>query len=105
MKARIQEPTSTALPRTACCASFHAALRRMLDRGQTRLSANCLANEMWPGARSNNAHGQCHNMAAGAAGRILRKHRGCWEVENRVWEIVPEFLPNAKAHTPATNEL
>jgi hypothetical protein len=71
---------------------YHAALRRMLARGQTRLSANCLAAELWPAARHNNAHGQSFNLAAGVAGRILRKYRGCYEVQNRVWEIVPEFI-------------
>jgi hypothetical protein len=64
----------------------------MLARGQTRLSANCLAAELWPDARHNNAHGQSFNLSAGVAGRILRKYRGCHEVENRVWEIVPEFI-------------
>lgn len=84
MKARIQEPTFAR--------EYHAALRRMLARGQTRLSANCLAAELWPEARHCNAHGQSFNLAAGVAGRILRKYRGCHEVENRVWEIVPEFI-------------
>jgi hypothetical protein len=90
---------------TTCSPSFereyHAVLRRMLARGQTRLSANCLAAELWPDARHNNAHGQSFNLAAGVAGRILRKYRGCYEVQHRVWEIVPDFISeNAKAHAP-----
>lgn len=90
----------------ACSPSFareyHAALRRMVARGQTRLSANCLAAELWPDARHNNAHGQSFNLAAGVAGRILRKYRGCHEVQHRVWEIVPEFISeNASVEQPA----
>jgi hypothetical protein len=74
----------------------------MLARGQTRLSANCLAAELWPDVRHNNAHGQSFNLAAGVAGRILRKYRGCQEVQNRVWEIVPEFITeNETAHLTA----
>jgi len=80
---------------------YHAALRRMLARGQTRLSANCLAAELWPAARHNNSNGQSFNLAAGVAGRILRKYRGCHEVENRVWEIVPELISeNSQADRP-----
>lgn len=71
---------------------FLEALRRMYSKGYRRLSANCLANELWPHARNTNSHGQCHNMAAGIAGQMLRSIRGCYEVENRVWEIVPEFI-------------
>lgn len=82
-------------------AAFIDALRRMQAKGYTRLSANCLANELWPNARCDNAHGQSHNMAAGIAGQMLRSIRGCHEVENRVWEIVPEFIEQqtvAKLH-------
>jgi hypothetical protein len=68
----------------------------MQARGQTRLTANCLASEMWPDARHTNSHGQSFNLAAGIAGRMLRKYRACHEVEKRVWEIVPEFLPNTE---------
>lgn len=76
---------------------FYVALSRMHARGQTRLSANCLACEMWPTARHTNSNGQSFNLAAGVAGRMLRKHRGCWEVTPRQWEIVPEFIePNAQ---------
>jgi hypothetical protein len=78
----------------APCSAFFAALLRMQARGQTRLSANCLAAEMWPNARHQNSHGQSFNLAAGVAGRMLRKYRACHEVQNRVWEIVPEFMPN-----------
>lgn len=77
---------------------FYAALRRMHALGKNRLSANCLAAEMWPATRHTNAHGQSFNLAAGVAGRMLRKHRACWEVAPRQWEIVPEFIePNAEA--------
>ncbi len=100
--------TDGRLPRTPCFPSFereyHAALRRMLSRGQTRLSANCLAAELWPNARHNNAHGQSFNLAAGVAGRILRKYRGCHEVQNRVWEIVPEFISDEKCASTEASE-
>lgn len=88
--------------------AFVAALLRMQARGHTRLTANCLANEMWPDARTQNAQGQVHNLAAGVAGQMLRRYRACHEIENRVWEIVPEFLPqntelmDINGHTPAT---
>jgi len=47
---------------------------------------------MWPDARNQNAHGQSHNLAAGVAGQMLRRYRACHEIENRVWEIVPEYI-------------
>lgn len=71
---------------------FYAALRRMYERGERRIAANTLADEMWPSARYDNAHGQAFNLAAGVAGRLLRKYRACQEIENRSWEIVPEFI-------------
>jgi len=78
------------------CSAFLSALARLHAQGISRISANCLANELWPNARHNNSHGQSFNLAAGIAGRMLRKNRGCYEVKNRVWEIIPEFLPNGK---------
>jgi len=51
-----------------------------------------LADELWPATRSHNTNGQVFNLAAGVAGRLLRRYRGCWEVSARQWEIVPEFL-------------
>ncbi len=75
---------------------YHAALRRMMERGIDRLSAANLAEELWPNARHDNAHGQVFNLAAGVAGKILRKYRGCHEVEKGVWKIVPEFISSEK---------
>jgi hypothetical protein len=86
------------------CSEFLSALRRIHARGQTRLSANCLADEMWPHARHDNANGQMFNLASGTAGRMLRRNRGCVEVRNRVWEIVPEFLQNVKSPSVGTTE-
>jgi hypothetical protein len=77
----------------------------MKARGQNRFSASCLASEMWPDARHTNSHGQSFNLAAGIAGRMLRKYRACHEIDNRVWEIVPEFLPNAKVTNPDPTKL
>jgi hypothetical protein len=71
---------------------FLEALTRMHKRGVTRLTAQCLADEMWPTARRSNSNGQVFNLASGLAGRWLRRYRGCSEVEHRQWEIVPEFL-------------
>ena len=65
----------------------------MYADGYRQFSAATLADYLWPRARHGNAHGQNHNMAAGIAGRMLRRQRGAREVRNRLWEIVPEFLP------------
>lgn len=72
---------------------FYDALRSLQREGIIRISANCLADRMWPDARRSNAHGQVFNLAAGVAGRMLRSYRACHEVESRVWELVPEFIP------------
>ena len=68
------------------------ALRSLYRKGYRRISAQCLADELWPEARSYNAHGQRFNLASGIAGRMLRRYRGCHEVGHRAWEIVPEWI-------------
>ena len=97
-KGKIMSEIETIVPVAAAttCSAFLAALARMHARGMTRISANSMANELWPNARHNNSHGQSFNLAAGVAGGMLRRNRGCHEVENRVWEIIPEFLPNVR---------
>lgn len=73
--------------------TFKAALRRLYDKGNRRIKANVLADELWPDCRSQNSNGQVFNLAAGVAGRMLRRYRGAFEVSKGVWEIDPEFLP------------
>ena len=71
---------------------FRDALRGMHREGTTRICADALADALWPGCRHNNSNGQSFNLASGIAGRMLRRWRGCHEVGNRVWEIVPEVI-------------
>lgn len=73
---------------------FTDALRALLKQNFKEFTAADLAHQLWPKARTNNAHGQYHNMAAGVAGQMLRRYRGAHEVRPRVWSVVPEFLPD-----------
>lgn len=81
-------------------ALFRSALQAMWRRGCWEITAADLADELWPNCRSHNSNGQNFNLAAGVAGRMLRRFRGCYEVRNRVWLIEPGFLErNAEADT------
>lgn len=91
----IQDKKIQKVAQATSYSAFLSALIKIHKRGTTRISANCLANELWPNARHNNSNGQSFNLAAGIAGRMLRKNRGCHEVQKRVWEIIPEYLPDA----------
>ena len=69
-------------------------LREMHDEGQYMVTAESVAERMYPDARTHNAHGQNFNLAAGVVGRMLRKLRGVYETTyTRVWQIVPDLLP------------
>jgi len=70
-----------------------AALRSLHENGQTRIRAATLAEALWPGRRDHNSNGQVFHLSAGIAGRMLRKCQAVFEVEPRVWEIIPERLP------------
>ena len=68
------------------------ALRVLQDRGATVVSAQQVADVLWPNARHNNSNGQTMNLASGIAGRMLRRSRVAIEVSNRRWEIISARL-------------
>lgn len=68
------------------------ALRILMDRGATVVKAGQVAAVMWPNQRTCNANGQTFPLAAGIAGRMLRRSRSVIEVRNREWEIIKARL-------------
>lgn len=72
------------------------ALKVLLARGHRTVRAQTVADVMWPNARHNNSNGQVFNLSSGVAGRMLRRCRAAYEVRNREWEIIPEFLADAR---------
>jgi len=76
---------------------FNLALVSLYKKGYKQISAQTLADELWPDTRHINSNGQQFNLASGVAGKMLRKYRGATEIKNRVWEIVPEFLRSNNA--------
>ena len=68
--------------------TLNDALKTLRDRGVTLVSAQQVADVLWPNARHNNSNGQTMNLASGIAGRMLRRSRAVIEVGNRRWEII-----------------
>lgn len=64
-----------------------AALQAMQARGVVRFRASSLAEQLWPATRGQNANGQVFNLAAGIAGRLLRRSPLVREVTGGEWAI------------------
>lgn len=69
-----------------------AALLSLHTKGPRRFRANILAERLWPDTRGQNANGQVFNLAAGVAGRLLRRSPAVREVARGEWEIRPHRL-------------
>lgn len=66
---------------------FLVALRLLQAKGVIRFRAGTLAELLWPDTRSQNANGQVFNLAAGIAGRLLRRSHLVREVAHGEWAI------------------
>lgn len=71
---------------------FYCALKTLYEDGQKVITAQNLADKIWPSAKRDNSNGQVMNTCSGLAGRLLRKYRGCLNLKNGLWEIFPEFF-------------
>ena len=71
-----------------CVMTLDDALRELMGRGATVVTAAQVAGVLWPGGRTHNANGQVFPLGAGIAGRMLRCSRSVCEVQPRQWEIV-----------------
>ncbi len=67
-------------------------LRDLHRRGQRRVRAGTVAEQLWPGARTHNANGQVFPLGAGVAGRMLKACRAVREVAPREYEILSHRL-------------
>lgn len=67
--------------------TLQEALEVLRSRGLTRVSANTVAEVLWPGTRSQNSNGQVFNLAAPVAGRMLRKCRAVRQRPTGEWDI------------------
>jgi hypothetical protein len=68
-------------------------LQAMHVAGVKTLRANLLAEHLWPSGRHHNANGQAFHLGAAVAARLLRRCPAVWEKEPRLWEILPDRLP------------
>lgn len=73
------------------------ALRALMDRGATTVTAAQVAAVLWPDGRTNNSNGQTFPLGAGIAGRMLRRSLSVCEVRPRQWEIVRARLLGSNA--------
>lgn len=71
---------------------FKEALRELYREGHRNITAQFLADKLYPDCRDCNSNGQRFNLASGVAGRMLRERPGCREIYSRVWRIIPEFI-------------
>lgn len=74
--------------------TYAEAIEFLYSKGLTVISAQMLADELYPDSRRHNANGQVFNLSSAAAARILRKNQPklVHEFKHAQWEIVPEWL-------------
>jgi hypothetical protein len=68
------------------------AIVTLYGRGHKTVTAQQVANELYPSARQSNSKGQVFNLAAGAAGRMMQSCKAVSRRHDRILEIVPEYL-------------
>ena len=72
--------------------SLMQILWSLYQNGYRTVTANQVADCLYPDAHKMNRNAQVFNQAAGVTGRMLRQCKAVYEVRNRQWEIIPERL-------------